>query len=387
MSFTKQETAVAVTTFGIAASCLGFVAPNLLGLVAAIAVAAGAVFIVRRVGPDRRSPLCVGLPSPEVSLFLRRHNLTDHFVFGTNLELVHAPNLRTGWELSKMHFEVDPERSHLPQSLSEVCDRWKEDHPDNPDLPRYQLSDVRGSNHSDAPFIEFTFESSRFSRIYPVQEVLDQTFTDLADGDSASPREAFAKVLLNLAECPLPNFLVCHIAVVTSNRQLACFERSKHHGHYYPGKWSISFEEQLCEKDLRGNFFVECIRRGVEEELGYPSGEVSDHDIRIQSVFREFWNLTTGCCAIVHLQATSDELRERWLSKAVDRSEASRLRFLDAGLLSIATVLRERCVRFVTGEVVEEKMLHPTSLYRIWYFGLAEFGARLDRALGKTNAP
>ncbi|HZF62237.1 MAG TPA: hypothetical protein VEZ52_11535 [Desulfovibrio sp.] len=70
------------------------------------------------------------------------------------------------------------------------------------------------------------------------------------------------------SESPLPSIGCVHALLVTKDNQLLQARRSLGSA-YYPGAWSISFEEQMRKEDLDGGRGVQtCLLRGIFEEFG-----------------------------------------------------------------------------------------------------------------------
>lgn len=143
---------------------------------------------------------------------------------------------------------------------------------------------------------------------------------------NSSLRDRFAKEVLNAQESGFnyPNIACCHAIVRTADagtpQVLLCQRQRKgQNDAYFPGHWSISFEEQL-----RPHESVEaCVRRGLAEELLGDQG-VSGATIRIVGAIIEKGILNPAFIVLVDVPLTLLQIADSW-RHAVDKDEHRQL--------------------------------------------------------------
>ena len=129
----------------------------------------------------------------------------------------------------------------------------------------------------------------------------------------------------------LPNSVVVHVAVVSSDGYLVLGHRSGR-PRFYENCWSVGYEEHMKVEHDKGNPFVTALR-GLREELVGRAGLGDEPiDVRFFSVFREldrwsnsvrkneFWVLNIGLAGIAKVPFTIDDIFRTWLD-AEDRRE------------------------------------------------------------------
>jgi hypothetical protein len=151
----------------------------------------------------------------------------------------------------------------------------------------------------------------------------------------------------------LPGLLAVHCIVVSSDSQMLLVRRSTSTA-YYPGHWSVSFEEQVITKDFQegGDFAASAARRGFSEEFG--------EDLRIRSLSTlsgliETGILNFGVVVLLHADETATSICKRWQAepRPKDHQEATEIR-------------HEPMARFShPSEVLSGLPLHPTSELRL----------------------
>ncbi len=146
----------------------------------------------------------------------------------------------------------------------------------------------------------------------------------------------------------LPGIAVVHAIILTSDNQVIAAQRSREMS-YSPLHWSVSFEEQLNEKDigLAEDPFTSAARRGFNEEFG---GEISAHNILPLATVMQTDVLNLGLVMLLQPPMTAHAIRESWHSMASDKWEANELRALRFDVLEAT--------------VTSLGQLHPTSMLR-----------------------
>lgn len=87
------------------------------------------------------------------------------------------------------------------------------------------------------------------------------------------------------------NMVTLQVSVVTEDNYFLLFQRSDS-VRYFKRHWSASFEEHMQRKITGGEnrqtdySFVECVERGLNEELGLPKEEIKNSTIRITALAR-----------------------------------------------------------------------------------------------------
>jgi hypothetical protein len=295
------------------------------------------------------------------------------FAIGRCIELVRCPNLKHGWPWEMMSFSFDESPFVLKEGFNRICCEWKQNNLTNPDKDRFILSRIAGMNTSDAPYVHFEFKKSSFGKIFPIQDCLDKSI-EIEAGIHGSPRNRYMEQLLTLGESPIPNFLVFHVLVETADKLISLVQRSGD-ADYYPRCWSASFEEQLAIEDFNNPFQTNpCIAgvlRGLEEEFGVLSGEVEQ--IKLLSVFLEYDNLNTACCAVANLKISGKELQQRWSEVAGDKAEAGRMEFIDSDPEKLLMSLSNNEIT-INQQTVREDSWHPSTKLRVSLFCASEQG-------------
>ncbi len=136
----------------------------------------------------------------------------------------------------------------------------------------------------------------------------------------------------------LPGIAVVHAIIVTSDRRVIAAQRSEKTS-YSPLHWSVSFEEQLNEKDIRDEqgAFTAAARRGFHEEFG---AEIAACNVMPLTAIMQIDLLNLGIVVLLRPSMTAEDVRDSWRSVARDGWEASEVRGLplddlDAGAASL----------------------------------------------------
>jgi len=126
------------------------------------------------------------------------------------------------------------------------------------------------------------------------------------------------EALLSGAEL-LPGLGVVHALIVTADGQVVETRRALD-ADYYPGAWSVSFEEQIQGEDLQDeNPILACLRRGIREEFGLEVAR-DQVEARLVSLFLEWPILNLGAAVV----ATTTVAGEHWMSTPGDGELADR---------------------------------------------------------------
>jgi hypothetical protein len=130
----------------------------------------------------------------------------------------------------------------------------------------------------------------------------------------------------------LPGIAVVHAIIVTSDQQVIAAQRSSDVS-YSPLHWSVSFEEQLSEKDFSHNHdaFTAAAQRGLHEEFG---GEIPAENIVPLATVMQMDLLNLGIIMLLRPPMTTEEVRDSWQSVATDGWEATQVRGLPLDTLN-----------------------------------------------------
>jgi hypothetical protein len=137
----------------------------------------------------------------------------------------------------------------------------------------------------------------------------------------------------------LPGIAVVHAIIVTSDNEVIAAQRSAETS-YAPLHWSVSFEEQLNQKDVGHDedAFTAAARRGFDEEFG---AEIPARNVVPLTTVMQIDLLNLGMIMLLRPPMTAEEIRDSWQSVAKDRWEAKEvhslpLNGLDAGIASLS---------------------------------------------------
>jgi hypothetical protein len=117
-------------------------------------------------------------------------------------------------------------------------------------------------------------------------------------------------VPLPLGEARLPGLAVVHVILLTVDNRLLLAQRSAKLA-YAPLHWSVSFEEQVTEPDVRdgSRVFHRAARRGMVEEFGI---DVDPSRIHLISAFLEMDNLNLAAVVLIDAKQTLEQIRQSW---------------------------------------------------------------------------
>lgn len=163
-------------------------------------------------------------------------------------------------------------------------------------------------------------------------------------------------VPMPLGPARLPGLAVVHGIVLTSDGRLLLAQRSETLA-YAPLHWSISFEEQITEGDLRGGdrALHLAASRGLLEEFGIAADPARIH---LLSAVLEMDNLNLAAVVLIETAETLDGIRGRWSSepRPTHAWEARALDGIEADPVRLEALAR--------GADSSREPLHPTSRMR-----------------------
>jgi hypothetical protein len=182
------------------------------------------------------------------------------------------------------------------------------------------------------------------------------------EGGLAFPGITCCHCIVRTADCDRRSVLLCQ------RQRRSDVQTGTPTDTYHPNRWSISFEEQVNV----GESLLECVERGLKEELLGPKGLMGvTSRILALAIEKDILNLTL--IVLVDVPLTLDQIIKQWQS-AVDRDEHRQL----ATLLLNREVLRTMSLGALSPRVIRdmrpshpdvfantsEWKLHPTSAAR-----------------------
>jgi hypothetical protein len=156
-----------------------------------------------------------------------------------------------------------------------------------------------------------------------------------------------------LGSTTLPTVAAVHCVVLTADAQVLLAQRSAR-VHYAPAHWSVSFEEQLNERDFGADAdpFTHAACRGFAEEFG---GDLAPGQVVPLSAVLQIDLLNVVMAMLLRPDLSAAQIKQRWRSGTPDAWEAQDLQSLPLADLD----------RLGQGDARQLTPLHPTSLMRI----------------------
>ncbi len=307
--------------------------------------------------------------NPDIADFLRKH-LHKVFAIDGAIEILRAP-IPPGWGPTSVQVELarddeyplDPQVIHLlmPYKDELAGSGWEIKH------RIATLERISNEIHTlRVVFAPITYEEGTGFHRGLVEAA--------AQGDDIvlALRERLANQLMGLGKYSVAGVAVVHVVVVTSDDYLVLCQRSPHTG-YHPLHWSISFEEQINQKDLAsGNATLSAAAvRGFQEEFSSGHTIVPDN-VRTLGVFLEYSILNTSFCVYIEAPLSFDELKLNWDSKAKDKWENATVVGEAFTLDNVTRLIQSNYY----GETREKRgKFHPTSKYRLLLAAIYRFGS------------
>lgn len=210
-----------------------------------------------------------------------------------------------------------------------------------PDLEaKYRFAAIKQDRHGlSISLVPTTWTDAK--RFHSIVEHDPSWARGLPDGWWISP--------VPFGDCMLPGIAVVHAIIITSDQTVIAAQRSAQTS-YRPLHWSISFEEQLNDKDVnqKGDPFSAAARRGLKEEFGV---DVAAQDIVPLATVMQVDVLNLGLIFLLRLSMTADQLINSWKFTAKDRWEANEVRAIP--------------LRSADASIASLGQLHPTSEMRL----------------------
>lgn len=305
-----------------------------------------------------------------IAEFLRKHTINNVFAIGDSIEILRAP-LPTGWMPDSVQVEMASDKEYPldPEAIQLLAPY------------RDKLAGLGWETKYRIAVIEHTTTTTPALRVVFVPTTYEEgtgfhrSFVDAStrgDEFALALRERLATQLVQPGRYSAPGVAVIHAVVITADGYLLLCQRSPHVA-YSPLHWSLSFEEQINQKDLAfGNVALSAaVIRGFQEEL-VPDHTIALESARILGIFLEYDTLNISFCAYVETSLSLDEIKFNWNRKAKDKWEAVTVVGEPFTLDNTARLLRSSHY----GETIGGKnTFHPTSKYRLLLAAVCRFGS------------
>src|SRR5262245_252070 len=308
--------------------------------------------------------------APEIMEFLEKNHFGAVFAIDGIIEILRAP-LQPGWtsattriELaSGGEFPLDPQVVQLltPHKDKLVGQAWE---------TKYRVGALEQTKN-DTPHLTIVFAPTTYEEgtgfHLGLKAAVEQRDIFVLDF-----REHLARRLAQPGNYSVAGIAAVHVIVITTDDRLVMCQRSPNAG-YHPLHWSISFEEQINQKDIAfGNAALSMAAiRGFQEEYSYDRNIAPDN-VRTLGVFLEYGILNIGFCIYLEPPLTFDELYTNWNSRTKDTWENVDVMGMSFTLSNIKRFLQlPRFENVIEGKVGN---FHPTSKYRLLLAALHRFG-------------
>lgn len=163
-------------------------------------------------------------------------------------------------------------------------------------------------------------------------------------------------VPIPLEDAQLPGLAVVHVLVLTSDGQVLLAQRARTLG-YAPLHWSVSFEEQVTEADLRepNRVFHIAAQRGLFEEFGILADLSRVH---LLSALLEMENLNLAAVMLIDAVETAETIHATWAG------DPRPSHFWEAEAVDGMTANVDTLDELAGGAEFPRGPLHPTSRLR-----------------------
>jgi hypothetical protein len=238
---------------------------------------------------------------------IRRAGL-DYRAIGDCVVLCDAPN--GSWSEDDTTCEIDGEFALSPD-LAQLAEEYRSNHEVGTDNDKFS---IRSANlaMTDDPSLRIKLQKTLWSDVQAMKWYLDRE-APWPDGQRQSIRDLYGDTFLRLTNRPIPSICCLHVVALTDDDYIVASKRAAD-VQYYPECWSVSYEENLSEKDIHGNQadLIGAAKRGGDEEFFPKGSDVIPRDsVRLFSVFEETAIANTSICAVVRIPLPLDELQRR----------------------------------------------------------------------------
>lgn len=248
---------------------------------------------------------------------------------------------RIGAGPGRVRVEVEDAVWRLGPELAELREAWHARHPSERSDRRMGLE--RAERAADGS-LHFRLRVTEWAEVRAWQATLPESHAALAHQLRFQPGQSVTFAV--------PNFLVVHAVLETADAAVIAAQRATAL-HYYPGAWSVSFEEGLEPVDGAGDdCFAVCALRGLREEFRLPEAVVAACSVELRALVLESAWLSPALVVIVRAPLSAREL----LAVLPDAGEVAAVRAVPLE----ADALRK------FGRGLGDARCHPTARYRIF---------------------
>lgn len=190
-----------------------------------------------------------------------------------------------------------------------------------------------------------------------------QFYRDVVNRSDSDWTSLLREATLDGTRINFPHSLCLQAIIFTSDNKVLITRRSPKLS-YYPGRLSVSLEEQLTLADINNGQktpLLKWTRRLLEEEIGLSNDHYDDENIRALSLFIEGDLLNCSFVVMVTLDADSIDL-----DKIIREAHRSDIEFTDWEFMDI----RDIALEILKGK----REYHPTSGYRVLMAHMRQYG-------------
>jgi hypothetical protein len=306
--------------------------------------------------------------NPDVAKFLSNCHRSNFAIDGA-IEIIRAP-LPSGWLPNSIQVELSSDNDYkldaqavrllMPYKDKLVGSGWE---------MKYRVAVLKQIPHAH-PVLQVVFVPISYEESAGFHHSLKEAATQ-RDDPVLALKERWASQLVQPGTYHLPGVAGVHVTVTTSDGQIILCRRSAR-AEYHPSHWSVSFEEQINEKDqLFGNAALAAAAiRGLQEEF-VPDHTLKPENVNMLGVFVEYGILNLGFLMYIETSFCFDEIRRNWAAGPKDKWEATAVVGEPLTLGNVVRLLKSTDYGKTSDGV---SRFHPTSKYRLLLVAIRRFG-------------
>jgi hypothetical protein len=281
---------------------------------------------------DFPSPKEIDWYRPDIREYISGCNNSAFFIDAA-LVLWRAPdrnNGRSAWLLSEMALKIDHRLLKLEdvKQFEGVVTAWLNTKPEDKRRIRYCVTEASAEPDDGGGNLKIKVRPVEYHLTKPISDLLVRSYVSSENvfagtsPEAAFRREHFGK-LLNPRFPPIPNQLVAHYAIITSDKKFLLFHR-RDTLKYDPNCWSASFEETFNGDDERylgrakdkldeyapDRTIEDGLRRALKEELKLTPAQIARSEIRGLGFGIYFENLSDALFAFAEIPCSVRDIIE-----------------------------------------------------------------------------
>lgn len=286
-----------------------------------------------------------------------------------NLLEPETPSCEGGWRTDQFILCLKDELETIP-TLNVFYNSWYstvDKHKQKCDGRKYTLAN-NPSSETDEHFVKVWLKTTQWSRVQSfLHQIKEPDNHDLMFHAADPSHSQDSKPLMDFESNRIPHAFCLHGIIVTSDMKVLAVQRPGfERTDYRPLAWSLSFEEQLSDKDFGSKKEIDAsgwvIRAVRQEMIGEQVDRYLNIDkVRILTIGNEVPIYNPFVVAYIPLECDSRQLAQL-LVHAPDRAEWNNYAFLDLSFPCHDLVAMFRKKIYVDGG-----QLHPTTRYRIFW--------------------